>query len=337
MLATRAARRRGAAYAILVAASVLLLAGGGTPPLQGLRRGVGFALAPIQGALAGATRSVTSAFGALGDIERLQAQNAQLQAQNRQLLDESLQVQEIRHQNDALTALLQVRSLLSYTTVTATVIGRGVAPNERVATLDVGSSKGVAVGDVVVAAGSALVGRVEDVGPDYSRILLLNDPRLTVVGMTEVSRALGQVQGQLGASLAMTQIPSTDTVAVNETVVTAGIALGDCIRSPYPKGLLIGRVVSVEHDPSAVVQTALLEPAAALDQLEYVLVVTDYQGGLINGGAGCSSGGASPGAAPGGAAAPSPTARPRAGRSPAASPTPSPGLILPSPSLGGGG
>jgi hypothetical protein len=29
-----------------------------------------------------------------------------------------------------------------------------------------------------------------------------------------------------------------------------------------------------------VVQTAFLEPAAGLDRLEYLLVITDYQGGL---------------------------------------------------------
>ena len=52
------------------------------------------------------------------------------------------------------------------------------------------------------------------------------------------------------------------------------------IRSPYPKGLLIGQVIDVRRDANDVVQTAFLEPAAGLDQLEYVLVITDYQGGL---------------------------------------------------------
>ena len=48
-----------------------------------------------------------------------------------------------------------------------------------------------------------------------------------------------------------------------------------------PKGLLIGRVVDVKLDPNEVVQTVFLEPAAPLDRLEYLLVITDYEGGLI--------------------------------------------------------
>ena len=62
--------------------------------------------------------------------------------------------------------------------------------------------------------------------------------------------------------------------------MTAGIELGGGVRSPYPKGLLIGQVVDVRRDANAVVQTAYLQPAADLERLEYVLVITDYEGGL---------------------------------------------------------
>ena len=105
---------------------------------------------------------------------------------------------------------------------------------------------------------------------------------------------------------------------MGDEVVTAGIDLGNGIRSPFPKGLLVGRVVDVERDATAVVQTAFIEAAAPLDKLEYVLVITDYEGGIP--------------------IAPSPSPEPSlgAGASPSASPTVSPGdspIDLPSPSL----
>ena len=59
-----------------------------------------------------------------------------------------------------------------------------------------------------------------------------------------------------------------------------GVTRGVGVRSPYPKGLLIGQVVDVRRDANSVVQTAYLRPAAPLDRLEYVLVITDYEGGL---------------------------------------------------------
>jgi cell shape-determining protein MreC len=67
---------------------------------------------------------------------------------------------------------------------------------------------------------------------------------------------------------------------IGDEVVTAGIELGGGVRSPYPKGLLLGQVIDLRRDANDVVQTAYLQPAADLDKLEFVLVITDYEGGL---------------------------------------------------------
>ena len=74
----------------------------------------------------------------------------------------------------------------------------------------------------------------------------------------------------------MRNIDAAALVGLGDEVVTAGIELGGGIRSPYPKGLVIGRVVDVRRDANEVVQTAFLEPAATLDRLEFVLVILDY-------------------------------------------------------------
>ena len=78
----------------------------------------------------------------------------------------------------------------------------------------------------------------------------------------------------------MTQIDASADISLGDEVVTAGIELGSGVRSPYPKGLVIGQVVDVKRDANDVVQTAFLQPAADLDRLEYVLVILDYEGGL---------------------------------------------------------
>jgi rod shape-determining protein MreC len=280
MFATRASRRRGMLYAILMAAGLLLLALSGTAPMRDLQIVVGNMLTPAQSALSGATRSVGSIFGALSEIDQLQAQNRALEQQNQQLQVENRQLQEIRIQNDQLSALLGVQGSLDYSTVAATVVSREVSQYTRVITIDAGTDRGIALNDVVVADGGALVGSVWEVGSDFSRILLISDTRSTVIGLIESSRATGEVIGQLGGALVMQDIPATERVNLNDTVVTAGIDLGNGIKSPFPKGLLIGNIVDVQRDPNAVVQTAFINPASNLDKLEYVLVITDYHGGL---------------------------------------------------------
>ena len=114
--------------------------------------------------------------------------------------------------------------------------------------LDKGTDDGIAVGDVAVAAGGALAGRVVEVGPDSAKVVLLTDAESTVIGQLTTNAATGEVVGQLGGVLIMRQIDSGDVVAVGDEVVTAGIELGVGVRSPYPKGLLVGQVVDVQRD-----------------------------------------------------------------------------------------
>ena len=115
---------------------------------------------------------------------------------------------------------------------------------------------------------------------NFSRVLLITDQRMKVVGLIESSRGVGTIEGQLERPLQMTGIPASDDVSIGEGVVTAGIELAEGIRSPYPKGLLIGTIRDVERAPDQLFQTALVSPAADLERIEYVLVITNYQGGL---------------------------------------------------------
>ncbi len=268
-------RRQGVAYVVLIATSLLLLAFSGSAPVLQLRHGVGFAVAPMQAGLRQVTVQLTSVFATFAELERLRQANAELQRVAQELEAENRNLENVRTENERLTELLEVRSSLEYETVAAEVIGRQTSEAERVISLDRGSDDGVAVGDPVVGAGGALVGQVEDVGTNFSRVLLLNDSRFVVVGLVEGSRATGEVWGQLERPLSMLRIPSTEEIAVGESVVTAGIELEQGVRSSFPKGLLVGSVVDVEQSPNQVVQTALLQPAVPLDRLEYVLVITD--------------------------------------------------------------
>ena len=65
----RTPRKRALIFTGLVGACLVLLALGRTEPAQELRRGVHFAVSPIQAALAGGTRSITAVLGAFTEIE----------------------------------------------------------------------------------------------------------------------------------------------------------------------------------------------------------------------------------------------------------------------------
>ena len=277
---SRSARRQIAAYVVLLAISLLLLAFSNSAPLLELRRGVGFALSPVQDTLRQGTRTVTSIFATISEIERLRHQNEDLIRRIQEVEAENQRLQSLAAENEQLAALLQIRSSLAYSTVAAEVINRRTTEQERVISLDQGTDSGVDLDDPVVGEGGALVGKVIEVGPNFSRVLLVSDTRTNVAGLIETSRAIGDVHGDGERPLQMTNIPATDVVNLGESVVTAGIELETGVRSTYPKGLLIGMIVNVDRQPNQLFQTALVQPVAALDRLEYVLVIVDYEGGL---------------------------------------------------------
>jgi rod shape-determining protein MreC len=281
LLANRAARRRGIAFAVLLVSSTLMMAFSSNPTVREVQNGVSFAFRPIQGAVHDVAAGIASVGDAVAEIDRLRVDNAALLAENGRLKVENALAEEVRRENELLTGLLQLRAGFDYQTVAATVIARESSEFRRVVVLDQGSDDGIAVGDVAIAAGGALAGRVTEVTGDSAKVVLLTDGEFKVIGQLSTSAATGEVIGQLGAGvLVMRQIDSSEQVTVGDEVVTAGIELGGGVRSPYPKGLLLGQVIDVRRDANDVVQTAYLQPAADLDRLEFVLVITDYQGGL---------------------------------------------------------
>jgi rod shape-determining protein MreC len=276
----RITRRRTIVFTVLVSVSMVLMALSSNPMVREVQNGLGFAFRPIQGALDTVAGGIASVGAAIAEIDRLRVDNGTLRDENERLSVENTRLQEIARENAQLTDLLQLRPTLDHQTAAAAVISRDSSEFRRVVGIDKGSRAGIKVGDVVVAGGGALAGRVTDVGPDSATVVLLTDGSSTVIGQMVSNAAAGRVIGQLGGVLVMDQIDSGEQISLGDEVVSAGIDLGGGVSSPYPKGLLIGQVVDIRRDANAVVQTAYLQPAADFDKLEYVLVILDYQGGL---------------------------------------------------------
>ena len=333
LLATRAARRRSIIFIAFLATTLVLMAVSSNQLVRDFQSAMSFALRPVQGALDGAASGVAGVVSSITEIERLHSDNTALRAENDRLTQENARATEIERENDLLTGLLQLQNAFEYETVAAQVIARESSEFRRLVTIGKGSDDGIVEGDVVIAEGGALAGRVVEVGPNFANVVLITDQSSTVIGQLQTSLATGEVVGTLEETLQMKNVDSTEPIEMGEEVVTAGIELAGGIRSPYPKGLLLGQVIDVRNDANSIVQTAFLDPAANLEKLEFVLVVLDYEGGLpepgdepidcsITGPGGLLPGGERPCIQP----TPSPTPF-----VPTPPPTPSPSVAVPAP------
>ena len=147
--------------------------------------------------------------------------------------------------------------------------------------IDAGSADGIREGMAVVAnadGAGALAGTVVGVTEDTARVRFVIDTRSVVIAVDQESRALGEVRGQAGGQLVMTNIPVTEAVEVGDTIVSAGLTYGS-EASRYPGGLLIGTVQAVEEDANALTQTAFVRPAFDAASAERLLVVIEFRQG----------------------------------------------------------
>jgi len=99
VFASRVARRRVIAYVVLVAATLLLMAVSANPLVIDLQRGIGFAFRPMQVAIDGFGRDLSSISAAIGEIDQLRLENEALRAENEQIQIEVRQAEELRREN----------------------------------------------------------------------------------------------------------------------------------------------------------------------------------------------------------------------------------------------
>lgn len=259
-------------FALLFAVSTLLLVARNSDPVRSLATVGTQLLVPVQRVLADAGVTSNRFVQAITEIERLRQDNADLRAEVDRLTLDNVQLREAAVAAQQAAKLNDAAKTLPFQTVQAPVIARDPSNILLGIVLGAGTADGVKVDDVVVSE-QGLVGRVSEAGPNYSKVLLITDPSSSFSALVEGSRATGIVRGQYGDSLIMDWLLQTEAVKAGDVVVSAGLGLGDQVRSLYPKGLVVGKVLQVQNAEAAAYQRAIIAPAVDLRKLESVLVV----------------------------------------------------------------
>jgi rod shape-determining protein MreC len=230
-------------------------------------------LVPVQRALSETGVTTNRFFQAIGDIDRIRGENTGLRAANDRLTLENARLAEAAIAAQQGAKLEATQRALTYRTITAPVIARDPSGVLKTIVIGAGTDQGVRM-DQIVLSEQGVVGRVSEAGSNYAKVLLITDSASSVSALVQTSRASGIVRGQYGDTLVMEWILQSDPVKAGDIIVTAGLGLGNELRSLYPKGLVIGTVVDVTKAEVSAYQRAVVAPAVDLRKLENVLVIT---------------------------------------------------------------
>jgi rod shape-determining protein MreC len=270
---------RSLSLLVLIALAIVGMVLNETGQLESLK---GLALrltTPLQVRLVTLTNNLSDLTQAARDLRELRQRNEELEAENARLTIENVRLADDRAENEMLRALLnftQVNPDYDYkgAEVRARVIGRDPSNFQSYLIIDVGSEQGIARRMPVVT-DRGLVGRISEVGPNWSKVLLIVDPSSSVSALIQTTRATGTVRGQIGGSLLMDLIPQKDAVHKGDIVLTSGMG------NNFPKGLIIGQVTKVHQRDIEMFQQATVRPTVDFDRLEVVLIITNFQPLLV--------------------------------------------------------
>jgi len=197
--------------------------------------------------------------GFRSENERLRKRIQNLEVERQKLL-------EAQATNVRLKQLLDFRSHLAGTAVTASIIANSASSWFQSCLIDKGSADGVRKGMAVVTP-LGVVGQVVAATPRTAKVLLLTDPNSGIDVLVQRTRARGIVSGSLDTGTVLKYVKRSEDIQEGDRLITSGI------DGVFPKGLLVGAVIKVHKQQLGLFQSIEVLPAVQSSRVEEVLVV----------------------------------------------------------------
>lgn len=237
---------------------------------------LGLITTPIQRITSSVSESVGDFFDRWMNADEIYAENLELKEQIRVLTEQQVELEQYRWENESLKSFMGLKEEYpDHEYVMASVVGRDANSRFYSFVIDQGSLDGVEYLDPVIT-DDGLVGRVSEVGLTFSKVTTILDPALHVGAYNSRTRDMGTVTGQIAAAeeglCTMELVSRNSTAAKDDIIVTAGST------GLFPKDLVIGRIVSIANESDGKSMTALVQPAADIEKVTNVLVITSFRG-----------------------------------------------------------
>ncbi|NLL79979.1 MAG: rod shape-determining protein MreC [Clostridiales bacterium] len=236
----------------------------------------GYVIVPFQNGITEVGSFLSDRSDELAQLRDVQRENEALRQQVDELTIENTLLQQDKYELNNLRELYKLDAQYEqYEKVGARIIAWDGGNWFNSFTIDKGTEDGIQV-DMNVMAGSGLVGRVTDVGPNWAKVMSIIDDNSNVSGsMLSTSDKL-IVSGDLelmseGVIRFKNLIDSDDKVVEGDKIVTSSVS------DKYLPGILIGYISSIGRDSNNLTKSGTMTPAVDFAHLEEVLVILELK------------------------------------------------------------
>ena len=232
----------------------------------------GYTVVPFEEGISSVGSWLANRSEELVQIRDLIAENEKLKQQVDNLTIENTRLQQDRYE---LTNLRELYSLDAqydeYEKTGARIIARDSGNWFYSFVINKGSADGIAV-DMNVMAGSGLVGRIVDVGPNWAKVkaIIADDSNVSAMVLSSSDNMIVSGNLKLYASgvIEFEQLVDSDNVVVEgDKIVTSNIS------DKYLPGILVGYISTINQDANNLTKSGYVTPAVDFEHLEEVLVI----------------------------------------------------------------
>jgi len=234
-------------------------------------------LSPVEGVLSKISTPFVSVFNnaslklkdigsSIAELGSLQKENKELKKKVEELTFEVSRLSELKIENESLKKQLGFINSTNFQTVAARVIAKEPSNFLKIIVIDKGSKDGIKK-NLAVVSGGFLLGRIQEVNSDTSKVVLLMDSNFQISGMVQERSALGLVKGQIGSGAVMEEISKEKLVKNGDTVVTSNL------ENEVPENLLIGKITDISVESNGLFLKASVLPFVNFDEARNVVVI----------------------------------------------------------------
>jgi len=226
---------------------------------------IGTAITPVQKVLFRTGEFFKNTFSTLFELRNMKAENEALKEEVAKLREENRKLYQMALENQRLRALLDYKEANpQYEYIGASITGKDPGNWFDIFTIDKGSKHGIEVNDSVIT-GQGLVGRIIEVGPNYSKVMSIIDERSSVSIVVNRTRDTGIVSGSVDSEL-IAIMPLESDIVKGDDIITSDF-------STFEEGLYIGKVESVEKQERKLQKLVRIKTSVDFKRLEEVFVI----------------------------------------------------------------
>ena len=239
--------------------------------IPGLNKGLGnfvyTVFSPIEKLFSGVGSKIVGFFQIIVSIGDLNRENITLRGENLALETKLAVFKNIQQENDILRQVLDISSSEQTIKEVASIVGKDIQGTQDWILINKGAKHGIMPNMTVVSPENALVGKISEVSPSFSKVALITQKNSVVAGLIEDNRTEGLVKRDEKGGLFIDFIPKTENLAIGQRIITSGM------DNFYPKGILIGKIENIDTSDNQIFQKITIAPAVNLLKLEQVLIL----------------------------------------------------------------